>query len=263
MSEVINNENEIILPIPSLPRELELKFNVVRDSGLKLGPESLLLDFGCGSGKWVQELRSRGFQAFGCGTRYDNEAGVNTEEMIAKGLIRILDLKNYALPFDDNTFDFIFSDNVFEHVQNYNETNAEIARVLKPDGLCLHIFPSRWRPVESHVYVPFASVFKSYLWQFLWVSLGVHNEWQDCRSPKQRASRFSSYLHDETNYLSRKNLIVEFARYFKRSEYIENLFLKYSRRGKIPHHITTLFPFLPWMYSTFRSRVILLGSPVK
>jgi SAM-dependent methyltransferase len=262
MTEIINNEDKRILPTPSLPCEIELKFNIARDSGLNLGPESILLDFGCGSGKWVQELRSRGFQAFGCGTRYEVEPGIHTEKMITDGIIRILDLKNYVLPFRDNTFDFIFSDNVFEHVQNYKETNAEIARVLKPDGLCLHIFPSRWRPIESHVYVPFASVMKSFFWQFLWVSLGVHNEWKDCRSLKQRARRFSNYLHDETNYLSRKNLIFEFTRYFKRLEYIENLFLKYSRRGKILHRITSLIPFLPWMYSTFRSRVILLGSPV-
>lgn len=249
--------------IPSLPCELDLKFNIVRDSGLNLGSESLLMDFGCGSGKWVQELRNMGFQAFGCGTRYEIEPGIHTEKMITDGIIRILDLNKYVLPFNDNTFDFIFSDNVFEHVQNYKETNAEIARVLKPNGLCLHIFPSRWRPIESHVFVPFASVFQSNFWQFLWVSLGVHNEWQDCRSPRQRARRFSNYLHQETNYLSRKNLIFEFTRYFKRIDFVENKFLKYSRRGKSLHRITTLITFLPWMYSTFRSRVILLGSPLK
>lgn len=255
--------NKAVIPSFGLSHELDLKFKVVRMSGLVLDHSAVLLDFGCGSGKWVQEMRNNGFQAFGCGTRYDNEPGVNTEEMIARGLIRILDLKNYALPFDDNTFDFIFSDNVFEHVQNYDQTNAEIARVIKENGLCLHIFPSRWRPVESHVYVPFASVFQSYAWQYLWSFLGVHNEWKDCRSPKQRAKRFSEYLHNETNYLSRKNLRSEFMEYFKQMKFIENTFLKYSRRGKLIHRMTTLLPFLAWMYSTFRSRVILLGSPVK
>lgn len=162
MAESTIIKEEFMLEDISLTGELELKFKAARKHGLLINLDSYLLDFGCGSGKWVQELLNNGFQAFGCGTRYENETSINTEAMISDGVIRILDLDNNILPFRDNTFDFIFSDNVFEHVKNYKETNAEIARILKPGGLCLHIFPSRWRPVESHVYVPFASVIQSY-----------------------------------------------------------------------------------------------------
>jgi len=255
--------NKAVIPSFGLSHELDLKFKVVRMSGLVLDHSAVLLDFGCGSGKWVQEMRNTGFQAFGCGTRYDNEPGVNTEEMIARGLIRILDLKNYALPFDDNTFDFIFSDNVFEHVQNYDQTNAEIARVIKENGLCLHIFPSRWRPVESHVYVPFASVFQSYAWQYLWSVLGVHNEWENCSKPEERARRFQHYLQLETNYLSKKDLMIEFKKYFNLVDFVEDKFLMYSRRGRLIHKLSAILPVIPSIYSTFRSRVILLGLPKK
>ena len=259
---VNTNENDLImLTRLDLTRELELKFKAVRECGLILNPESRLLDFGCGSGKWVQELRSKGFQAYGCGTRYDNEPGVNTEAMISQGIIRILDLADYRLPFDDDTFDFIFSDNVFEHVQNYAQTNAEIARVLRKDGLCLHIFPSRWRPVESHVFVPLASVIHNFSWQYLWALIGVHNEWEDCKNPKERATRFSNYLLTETNYLSKNELMNEFSKHFRQVVFVEDKFLKYSHRGRMIHNLSVILPILPWIYSTFRSRVILLGLP--
>lgn len=252
--------NESPTQLFRLSDELDLKFKLVRKFGSVLNQDSMLLDFGCGSGKWVQELRNHGFQAYGCGTRYDNEPGVNTEVMIADGIIRILDLTNYFLPFNDDTFDFIFSDNVFEHVQNYAQTNAEIARVLKKDGLCLHIFPSRWRPVESHVFVPFASIIRNLSWQYLWALIGVHNEWEDCNSPKERAIRFHNYLLNETNYLPRMKLRSEFSKHFNQVAFVEDKFLKYSQRGRIIHKLSVILPIIPWVYSTFRSRVILLGN---
>ena len=243
--------------------DLTLKLKIIKEFGFSISSQSIFMDFGCGSGKVVKELCDHGFKAFGCGTRYDSEEGIDTEAMIGQGTIRIVDLQNYILPFEDNTFDFIFSDNVFEHVQNYSETNAEIARVLKADGCCLHIFPSRCRPIESHVFVPFASIIQNYFWQYFWAFLGVHNEWKDFVTPKERATRFHHYLRNETNYLTRKELIKEFNQYFRKVEFIEDQFLKYSRRGRLVHKMSAILPAMPYIYSTLRSRVLLLRLPKK
>lgn len=43
-------------------------------------------------------------------------------------------IKNGQLPFDDNSFDVIFSDYVLEHVEMPMEFLAEVRRVLKPGG---------------------------------------------------------------------------------------------------------------------------------
>jgi SAM-dependent methyltransferase len=48
-----------------------------------------------------------------------------------------IDLINYRIPFADNTFDIIVSDQVFEHVQNWSEALTEIKRVLKPGVVSL------------------------------------------------------------------------------------------------------------------------------
>lgn len=42
-----------------------------------------------------------------------------------------------ALPFDDETFDAVISDNVFEHLPDVPAAIAEIARVLRPSGVAV------------------------------------------------------------------------------------------------------------------------------
>ena len=50
--------------------------------------------------------------------------------------IQCIDLQN--MPFKNNTFDFIITEDVFEHVQNIEKGFQEIFRVLKPSGH--HVF---------------------------------------------------------------------------------------------------------------------------
>lgn len=51
-----------------------------------------------------------------------------------------------TIPFSDATFDVVFSSNVLEHVQDINVMMAEIRRVLKADGIAIHILPTpAWR----------------------------------------------------------------------------------------------------------------------
>jgi ubiquinone/menaquinone biosynthesis C-methylase UbiE len=241
------------------------KIMIIKDLGHNLSPESVILDFGCGSGKMVKELCELGYNAFGCGTRFNIEENVDTEALMSAGILRTIDLKNYRLPFEDNTFDFIYSHSVFEHVQNYSESLSEIVRVLKPEGFCLHIFPSRYRLMEQHVFVPFSSVIKSYWWLNLWISLGIRkNEWQDYKSVSEQTLRYYNYLKEETNYLSKSQLVNQFRMQFKDVIFCENLFNKYSpRRGKYLYTFSKIFPFIPSLYSTFHTRVIFTGLPYK
>jgi SAM-dependent methyltransferase len=56
-----------------------------------------------------------------------------------------------VLPFDDESVDFIFSFDVFEHVQDVEKVVKECKRVLKKDGLLLVAFPQFFQPLESHL----------------------------------------------------------------------------------------------------------------
>jgi len=244
--------------------ELAKKFNIIKDLGFEINRDTVFMDFGCGSGKMVRELIDLGYTAYGIDVRLTLEEGVDTMGMIDKGIIRLIDLENYKLPFEDNSVNFIFSHCVFEHVGNYSESVSEMSRVLKPDGFCLHAFPSRFRPIEPHIFVPFSAVIPAYWWIHLWVSLGVKNEWKDCTTIKSRSHRYYNYLKNETNYLSKKEIRHEFGMKFRDVKFCENLFNKYSpRRGKYLYSLSKIFPFIPNLFSTFHTRLVFARLPEK
>lgn len=54
------------------------------------------------------------------------------------------------LPFAADSFNFILSNEVLEHVTDDTVCAAEMARVLKPGGRLIIFAPNRWYPVEQH-----------------------------------------------------------------------------------------------------------------
>ena len=58
----------------------------------------------------------------------------------------IIDYDGHHIPFDDDSFDIVFSSNVMEHICDLHQTNREIQRVLRSDGYCVHVIPTHsWR----------------------------------------------------------------------------------------------------------------------
>jgi len=59
------------------------------------------------------------------------------------------------LPFADGSFDFIFSSSVLEHIRDRAPVYEELRRCLRPDGLILHVMPSRtWKVLQLLFYYP-------------------------------------------------------------------------------------------------------------
>jgi SAM-dependent methyltransferase len=253
----------LIEPAKSFSYDIELKLKIVKEFGFDLKPDSVIMDFGCGNGDIVRELHELGFQAFGCDVKINSAEDMTALSLIRQGIIREIILAPYKLPFEDNTFDLIISHSVFEHVKNYSETISEISRVLRPNGICLHTFVSRGNPIEAHVLVPFSSIIQSYWWIYFWVLLGVRNEWRDCNTVEERTIRYYNYLREKTNYLSKRTLQKHFREHFDEVIFCEKKFLRYSRRGRILSGLSKIVPFIPLIYSTFRSRVVFTGLPKK
>ncbi len=243
---------------------LSLKLKMLQEIGFCLDSHSIVLDLGCGCGEMVQELKELGYHAYGCDGKFKVKENVKTQDMAKAGILREICFSPYSLPFEDNTFDFIYSHSVFEHVTNYQETIVEIARVLKPSGCCLHFFSSRYRPIEPHVFIPYASVNRSFWWLYFWSLLGVKNEWEGCEDPKARALRFQTYLKEQTNYLTRKQLKDQFSKQFRIVEFCESLMYKNSSaRGRQMAELSKYLPIIPRIYSAFKTRAIYLKDPKK
>lgn len=78
----------------------------------------------------------------------DLDERVTNNPYLTKGIVA--DAGN--LPFEDNYFDIVFSDNVLEHLNNPNQVFKEIYRVLKPGGYFLFKTPNKYH------YVPLISM---------------------------------------------------------------------------------------------------------
>lgn len=114
-----------------------------------------VLDYGCGAGHIVKALRMGSIDAFGCDVFYE---GGDYSELIDTELlgnrIRRMDADG-NIPFDDESFDYVLSNQVMEHVTDLDKVLSEIHRVLKPGGKVLSLFPDKgvWR--EGHCGIPF------------------------------------------------------------------------------------------------------------
>lgn len=115
---------------------------------------AVVLDYGCGAGQIVQGLLGAGVDAHGVDVFYGG--GTLRDAATATGLFgtRIRELDGARIPWPDASVDFVVSNMVFEHIDGFEAPLAEIARVLRPGGTFVNLFPSSavWR--EGHVGLP-------------------------------------------------------------------------------------------------------------
>lgn len=202
-----------------------------------------VLDYGCGEGQIVKELRGFGVEAFGCDIFYeggDYSRSVECELMSA-GAIKRMD--GGAIPFEDCSFDYVVNNQVMEHVEDLNHVLAEIRRVLKPQGIILSLFPDKgvWR--EGHCGVPFLHWFprQSRVRVFYAVVLrvlgfGYH---KGTKSAVRWSREFGDWLDRWTHYRTRQDIDATYGRYFYGLQHIEDYWLQ-LRLGRRSHWIAWL-----------------------
>lgn len=96
-----------------------------------------VLDVGCGNGEVTKNLLSLGLDAY----------GIDFSEAAKDSLGPKFNKVNFQkdnFPFDDNTFDIVFSKSVIEHLEEPDILIKESYRVLKPGGIIITMTPS-WK----------------------------------------------------------------------------------------------------------------------
>lgn len=189
-----------------------------------------ILDFGCGEGNLVNELRRRGYDGYGCDVWGHYSASSPSREFLRK-----IPVDPYRIPYDDNFFDVVISTSVFEHAHNKEECFREIHRVLKHGGSSIHLFPAKWYlPVEPHIYVPLISWIWPYVpkwWLALWAFLGVRNEFQKGKSWKEVRDLNYKFCKEGINYWPTKRYKELAIKVFGNCSYPMQTYIENSKGG--------------------------------
>jgi len=181
-----------------------------------LKPGASILDFGCGVGNGIAALLARGYDAHGVdiyeywgehAELYWTDAPPPPPDIRER--LSVAQIDPYKLPYSDNSFDYVISNQVIEHVDNRRSVFEEIRRVLKADGTSVHIFPSRWTPlVEGHVNVPFPMLCKSEAYLKLAAIAGI-------RGPRQAGFNWQGVYQSNvaqmkiTHYPSKREILCD------------------------------------------------------
>ena len=95
-----------------------------------------LLEVGCGRGEFA-----KGFMEYGLEVHAVDQSDYVTK-LEPKIKFKPCDLENSALPYEDNSFDYIYSKSVIEHFYYPERIMKEIFRILKPGGQVITMTPS-------------------------------------------------------------------------------------------------------------------------
>jgi len=120
-----------------------------------------LLDVGCGRGDFLKGFKDLGLEVMGI----DQE---KSSSDILEGIeVGIVNIEKDSFPFNGETFDFVFSKSVIEHLWNPEHFIKECCRVLKPGGKIIIMTPD-W---QSQMYI----FYDDYTHRHPYISTGLEN----------------------------------------------------------------------------------------
>ena len=121
------------------PRNLE----IIRD-WLAPVPGDRILDVGCGKGHLVKALSDLGVDSVGI------DLNPNAAEVAV--VPRVQTMSATGLEFEDGAFDAVVSFHAIEHIPPIEEVLREMARVVKPGGKVLLVYPAE--PIRGLYAIP-------------------------------------------------------------------------------------------------------------
>lgn len=219
-----------------------------------------VLDYGCGAGEIVKELRNRGIDAYGCDVFYEGgDYSKDIDPGLFGDIIRKIDEQDYVIPFDSDSFDFVINNQVMEHVEELDKVLTEISRVLRPGGIVLSLFPDKgawrechsgipflhWFPKKSRPRVYYASALRS-------IGLG---HFKGNKGIRQWSQDFCDWLDKWTYYRSREEIHSIYSARFIDVQHIEDYWLK--------QRLETRGALVAWLPRALQRQVVTkLGSMV-
>lgn len=231
--------------------------------GFKLNKSHFILDFGCGTGRHVAAFRDAGYCAYGVDIKGGLWESCAPDE---RSWLRLSPNRFiYQIPWPDSSFDVVYSNQVFEHLMHYEPALEEIRRVLKPQGVVINIFPSKWRLIEPHFFCPLGSWLRWWPWIKLWSMVGTACPTLPpgfTRSEKAEINWRTSRTH--LAYHSLRELKFLFGLYFGRVRFAEKEFvlatLESSWFSRLINRASKVLPPTLWLYRHLHTKVAILDG---
>lgn len=203
-------------PDPFLVKHIK---KIKAEYGIKKNSDLRILDWGCGKGRSVLHFLEQGYEAFGVdidlktlqnGFPLFEEMGYEAK----KRLVRPHDLNK----FEDGCFHVIFSEQVFEHVENIESVIKSQNRLMRKSGLGCHIFPAAKSIRECHVNMPFVHWLPKNSLRKLWITIMVlfskkpEKDWPGIEGVNfvQEVDVYYNYLNKKTFYRPINELVSLF-----------------------------------------------------
>ncbi len=104
-----------------------------------------VLEIGLGQGADAEQIVNRGGKYSGVDLTDESVKRVKMRFSLHRLEYETIERSNaLQLPFDDDTFDIVFSHGVLHHIPEIKKAQTEIARVLKPDGKLVVMLYAKW-----------------------------------------------------------------------------------------------------------------------
>lgn len=193
-------------------------------------PDFQALDFGCGRGETVVAAREAGVDAYGVDTfTFGGMAEAVRSLDLPAGSIVAMD--DDTIPFADESFDVVVNNQVLEHVPSLDTTLKEIARVLKPGGCALSIFPAKDVIRENHCGIPMIHWFPRGSRARFYYGLGMAYAGFGYRDPSEdRATWLDHFLQrmdHRTFYRPRREILASFGQRFATTQFAEHRYIDF------------------------------------
>ena len=205
----------------------------------------------------VKHFLDLGYQAYGC----DLKQKWRKNPSVPNENFETISLDPYRLPFEDSSFDVVFSKSVLEHAKNKQKCFEEIRRVLKVGGYSIHVFPAKhYLPKEPHIFVPLVNCFWPKCpkwWLQLWALLGVRNGFQTGLPWRQVADLNHRYCQDGLSYWNNGDYRELCLKVFGNFDSPMQFYLSNSGGGAARlFQQLPLKPLLSRVFGTIRNRMI-------
>ena len=138
------NKDKYLLISPSREKEFNLLISALKE--LRLDNLNIL-EIGGGSGWQSEKLKQLGHNIISIDLEKKSDYNLNISNIIF--------YDGFTIPFQDKKFDMIYSSHVLEHISHVKDFQIEMHRVLKDDGICVHLMPtSQWKIIGLLIWFP-------------------------------------------------------------------------------------------------------------